>query len=194
MNKVELRPVGVVSKASNAHKWSDIKSILSRSSERDLLKLIQDLYNLSDSNKDFLEARFMRDGEALLRYKDIIKEYIAPRNPWSDHQISIKEAKKILSEYKKATNDAVGLIDLMICYVEYGTDFICEFGDMYEQYYASLESVFGNALKLMKDFENENTFWFVRRLRVIVEKAENVGWGYYDILSEMINDAYPEED
>ncbi len=36
---------------------------------------------------------------------------------------------------------------------KYGTDFLCEFGNMYEQYYCSLESVFSNALKLMKTDE-----------------------------------------
>jgi hypothetical protein len=97
------------------------------------------------------------------------KKYIAPNEPWKNNQqVSLKDAKKAISDYKKSTNDHIGLIDLMICYVEYGTDFLCEFGDMYEQYYCSLESVFGNTLKLMQDPEGEEAFYFKERLRIVV--------------------------
>ena len=79
----------------------------------------------------------------------------------------------------------------MVCYVEYGTDFLCEFGDMYEQYYCSLESVFSNALKRMKSFEYQEVISFEQRLHIVVKKAEHMGWGYYDAISDMLNEAYP---
>ena len=71
------------------------------------------------------------------------------------------------------------------------TDFLCEFGDMYEQYYCSLESVFSNALKLMKTFKYQEVISFEQRLHVVVKKAEHMGWGYYDAISDMLNEAYP---
>lgn len=170
----------------------DLRKILSQCSERDLIGLIADLYALSEPNKNFLEARFFRNDGALARYKRIIKESIAPREPWKDdHQISIKNAKKAISDYKKAANDTLGLIELMVCYVEYGTDFSCEFGDMYDQYYYSLESVFSNALRLMKPFEYQDILEFEQRLQVVVKKAEHMGWGYHDSISDMLNEAYP---
>ncbi|MDX1924128.1 MAG: hypothetical protein SFT91_02745 [Rickettsiaceae bacterium] len=102
---------------------------MSKCSERDLLGLIADLYALSKQNKDFLEARFIKNDEVLARYKSIIKKCIAPSEPWKNNQqISLKDAKKAISDYKKATNDAIGLIDLMVCYVEYGTDFCANLG------------------------------------------------------------------
>lgn len=177
---------------NSTNKWLDIRKTLSKCSERDLLGLIGDLYARSKSNKDFLEARFIKNDEVLARYKGIIKKHIAPSKPWEHNQhISLKDAKKAISDYKKAKNDMMGLIDLMVCYVEYGTDFLCEFGDMYEQYYCSLESVFGNALKLMKKFEYQEVISFEQRLHVVVKKAEHIGWGYYDALSDMLNEAYP---
>ena len=121
----------------NSH-WSDIRRILDHYSPRDFLGLIAEFYSLSKTNKDFLEARFLRNCQVLERYKLQIKRYLAPREPWKENQqISLKEAKKVLSDYKKATNDKIGLIDLMVYYVESGNDFLCEFGDMYEQYYIS---------------------------------------------------------
>ena len=176
----------------NTNQWLDIRKTLSKCSERDLLGLIADLYALSKQNKDFLEARFIKNDEVLARYKSIIKKCIAPGEPWKNNQqISLKDAKKAISDYKKATNDTISLIDLMVCYVEYGTDFLCEFGDMYEQYYCSLESVFSNALKLMKTFEYQEVISFEQRLHVVVKKAEHMGWGYYDAISDMLNEAYP---
>jgi hypothetical protein len=173
--------------------WNDIRKILNRCSPGDLLSLIGEFYSLSKANKDFLEARFLRNNNALDRYKVQIKKYLAPNEPWkSNQQISLKDAKKILSDFKKATTDKIGLIELMVHYVECGTDFLCEFGDMYEQYYASLESVFDNALKVMKQFEAEEIQNFIDRLKTVVNKASHMGWGYYDSISDMLDEAYPD--
>lgn len=172
----------------NGNNWLEIRKVLSKCSERDLMGLIAELYSLSKVNTDFLEARFTNNDSVLSSYKTIIKRNIAPDAPWkSNQQISLKIAKKAMSDYKKATSDIIGLIDLMVCYVEYGTDFICEFGDMYEQYYSSLESVFSNALKLMKKFKYEEISKFEQRLRNVVEKGENIGWGYGDTISYMLD-------
>ena len=36
------------------------------------------------ANKNFLEARFLRDEGALLKYKTLIKKHLAPNEPWWD--------------------------------------------------------------------------------------------------------------
>ncbi|WP_375331264.1 hypothetical protein [Candidatus Tisiphia endosymbiont of Oplodontha viridula] len=173
--------------------WLEIRKTLNGCSDGDIIGLIAELYSLSKSNKDFLETRFLPDNSALERYKAKIKKHLAPNEPWKDsQQISLKEAKKILSDYKKATSDKVGLIDLMVYYVECGTDFLCEFGDMYEQYYISLESVFENTIKIMQQFDETEMGYFIQRLHVVVKKAEHMGWGYYDAISEMLNSVYEE--
>lgn len=80
----------------------------------------------------------------------------------------------------------------MVHYVECGTDFILSFGDAYEQYYMSLESVFDNVIKMIKQNDAKAMQKFVDRLRIVVKKAEPVGWGYYDAISEIFDQAYPE--
>jgi hypothetical protein len=79
---------------------------------------------------------------------------------------------------------------LLIHYVECGTAFIEEFGDIPEQYYTSLESVFENALKAMKQFNEIAMENFIQRLRVIIEKADDLGYGYGDTLSDSFHEAY----
>jgi hypothetical protein len=172
--------------------WLDLKTALSKLSNSELINLIRELYSLEKVNEDFLDARFRRSKEVMERYKEKIQIHLAPYEPWKDNQpISISSAKKVLSDYKKATKDKLGLIDLMVHYVECGTDFLCEFGDAYEQYYISLESVFEHVLKIMKEFEEADMQGFIQRLKVVVKKAdEYTGWGYYDAISDMLYQAY----
>lgn len=50
--------------------------------------------------------------------------------------------RKAISDYKKASGDEVGVLDIMVYYVEMGTKFTLEYGDIYEEFYDSLESMF----------------------------------------------------
>lgn len=174
----------------NTSKWVDIKKTLSNCSDKYLIDFISDLYLISSQNKNFIEAHFIKNDAILTRYKNIIKKHIAPSEPWKGQPVKLKDAKKVICYYKKATDDIVGLIDLMICYVEYGTDFLCEFGDMHDQYYYSLESVFNNALKLIESSEHKDMLSFKKRLNDVVKKSEDLGYGYYDSISDMLNEAF----
>lgn len=174
--------------------WLEIRKKLNNCSETDLKGMLGELYALSKTNKNFLDARFLTDKTVLKRYEADIQKYISPYEPWkSTQQISIKDAKKVLSDYKKATNDKRGLIHLMIHYVECGTHFLCAFGDMYAQYYNSLLSVFENAITLMKTFPNEDIQDFIDRLRGISTQASGMGWGYSDGITHMLHKAYPQK-
>jgi ATP-dependent DNA ligase len=103
----------------------------------------------------------------------------------------LKDAKKVLSDYKKATGNKIAIIDLMVHYVECGNDFTLQFGDLDEPYYASIESVFESALKLMKTFDDHEVDDFIARLKEVVRKADGIGWGYHDAIEEMMSKAYP---
>ncbi len=174
--------------------WLEIRKKLNKCSETDLKGIISELYALSKTNKNFLDARFLRDASVLKRYEADIQKYISPYEPWkSSQQVSIKEAKKVLSDYNKATHDKWGLLHLMIHYVECGTHFLCEFGDMYAQYYTSLVSVFENALTYMKEFPDEEVQEYIERMQGIATQASGMGWGYSDSITYMLRTAYPEK-
>ena len=181
-------------KEPKVNPWLEIRKILNRCSENDLKGIIGELYALSKTNKNFLDARFLTDNKVLERYEMDIQKYISPYEPWKNtQQVSIKDAKKVLSDYKKATNDKMGLIHLMIHYVECGTHFLCEFGDMYAQYYNSLLSVFENAVLLMKTCPHEDIQDFIERLYGVSAKASGMGWGYSDVIEGMLRKAYPKD-
>ena len=40
----------------------------------------------------------------------------------------------------------------------------------------------------MKTFEYQEVISFEQRLHVVVKKSEHMGWGYYDAISDMLNE------
>lgn len=172
--------------ASSGNKvlWSELKRQLSQYSPIKLLELISDLHSLSADNRRFIEAKVINNGNTLEKYKTIISKSISTDAPWlKSQQLSLKNAKKAISDYKKATRNIEGIIDLMIYYVERGTQFTCTFGDIDENFYYSLESMFDGVLKLMNNQNYPEEF--NHRLEAIVKSANGIGWGYYDAIKEM---------
>jgi hypothetical protein len=58
-------------------------------------------------------------------------------------------ARKAITDYRRATKDIPGTLNLMLTYVEQGTRFTSEYGDFEESFYNSMESVFSEATKLV---------------------------------------------
>jgi hypothetical protein len=164
--------------------WAELKHQLTKFSQHELLALISELYSLSTDNKRFVEAKVINDDSIIEKYRAIINKNISTDTPWKkSQQLSLKTAKKAISDYKKATGNIIGTIDLMIEYVECGTDFTCAFGDIDENFYSSLELVFGESIKLMsKHGYNDD---FITRLSEVVNDANDIGWGYYDTINDM---------
>ncbi len=166
--------------------WSGLKAELSKCNPTQLLELISALYSLSTENKRFIEAKVVNDDSVLEKYREIVSRSISTEAPWlKSHQLSLKTAKKAISDYKKATGNMAGVIDLMIYYVECGNQFTNAFGEIDENFYSSMESMFENALKLMET--NNYPDKYVKRLEGIVQDARDIGWGYHDNLKHWFN-------
>ena len=59
----------------------------------------------------------------------------------SDDLPRLRDARRLIREYQKATSDISGTLDLMLHYVETGTEFTNTYGDINEPFYNSLVSV-----------------------------------------------------
>jgi hypothetical protein len=170
-------------------KWSAVKKILASKEPKELLALIKDLYSLNKQNKTFLHTKYTLV-DPVKPYMEIIAECIS-----LDYKkpINLAGAKKAISQYRKAVGDPKGILELMVFYVECGNDLTCEYGDIDEKFYCSLESVFHNALQALAKSDIETIEEYLPRLQTIVEKAENIGWGYYDTIIELLYDYFPPE-
>src|SRR5712691_12221660 len=136
-------------KQARAASWQDVKAILSQQSPRELLQLIRDLYALRPEVKDFIQARFLRAKANVAPYKKTIHPSLYP-DVIHGEDIALARGRKAISEYKKATNDPVGTLELMVYYVECGNQFTVDYGDIDEEFYESLDSMFTQVVKTLQ--------------------------------------------
>ena len=166
----------------NGSNWKTVRSSLDKVSQRDLVGLIKEFYELSPQNKLFLDTRFSNHEAGLEKYKLIIEKNICPIEPWKK-DVSLSTARKAISDYKKARGDPEGLLDLMIYYCECGVNFTLEFGDIDERFYGSIESMYENAFKFLKT-NPQYKDQFLQRLKQIVNNTKDIGWGFHDFLTD----------
>ncbi len=165
-----------------------LKQYLKQRSQEELIADIADLFTRLDAVKDYYQLRLAEkpSAELLDKYKARIKDEFFPVRGFGEARLSI--AKKPISEYAKISNSQVGLIDLMLYYVEMGVRFTLTYGDIDEPFYMSMESMYQRALKaivaanLKDDFET--------RCYKIVTDTHQIGWGFHDMLSDMYDKVY----
>ena len=179
----------------------DFKQALSKFSRADLIKLVGDLYSTSPDNRNFLEAKFSSttaspsssSAPSLKRYKAIIYKNLFPDVMTGTAPLSFVPVRKAISDYKKATGDNKGILELMVYAVECGNDFTLEYGDIDERFYDNLVSLFSKAVQLLKTMDAQTKEITLPRLISVVEKADGIGWGYYDGISDALYGAFPPE-
>jgi len=171
--------------------WTNIKSILAKKETPELMMLIKDLYALNKNNKTFIEARYLAGEDTLEPYKKRIDEALYP-DVMKDRPVSFSAGRKAISDYKKATKDSDGTIELMVLYVSTGTQFTLDYGDMYDEFYDSLISMFHSTLKLLDKTDSKTQDKFVPELADIVDSVRGIGWGYHDDLCSLLNDYFPD--
>jgi hypothetical protein len=170
--------------------WKDVRAALGMKDAKELLSLIQQLYSLDEDNRRFIHAKFSL-GDLLQPYKNQIETHMCP-DPYENEEVSISAARKAISEYRKATGDPLGTLDLMIYFVECGTQFTLDFGDMWEEFYDSLESMFSKAVKMLKGMDKKTIDVFLPRLEKLVRDTDGMGWGYHDGLGDALCEEFPD--
>ncbi len=102
-------------------------------------------------------------------------------------------ARKAISEYKKAVGDPIGVLELSIYFIEAGHRFTLDFGDIDEQFYDSLESMFDKVLKMVMQFDQTLIDKYFPRLLSLTKEVSGIGWGHYDYLISELEEAFPDK-
>ena len=168
-------------------KLAELKKKLVVFEKKELIGLVFELAKLRKDNMVWLETKF-QDPEDIQKSVEHYKKKIScgfyTRS--GDLNIRLSEAKKAISDFKKASKDRESLIDLMVFYAETGTDVTIIYGDMYEQFYYSLECMYWDTVELLNKLEDKNLIEKFRpRLKAMVTKTNGMGWGYHDTLSDI---------
>jgi len=172
-------------KPAKAATWSQIKNQLKDFNRQQLLALIKDLHDYSAQNRDFLAARFAPAESAALESYRLRISKCFPTRGFSDPKL--REARAAIRQYQKATSDLSGTLDLMIAFVEGGTRYTNEYGDLWEGFYDSLASVLGEIAKHLTSPEGVPLYpRFEDRLNQLRRDTRNIGWGYGDDVSDCV--------
>lgn len=167
--------------------WSAVRPQLASLDKSALLALAQDLYELSAENRDFIHARWKAGecgGETLEKYRGKIVEQFFPVR--GDGKLNLGEARKAIRDYRKATGNLPGTAELLMTYVENGTRFTREFGDIDERFYSSVESALDDLAALLRGAARALYPQFRDRLASVEQMADGIGWGFHDYVGDVV--------
>ena len=172
--------------------WKDVKSSIKDFDKIQLIKLIEDLYKLTDNNKHFLHARFIPGKDRKNPYKRKIRNslYI---DVVDNEDFDFCGAEQAIDEYSKAVGDLEGMADLMIYYVECGNKFTVDYGDMDEDFYDTMLDMYDRAIKTILKMPKNKQGIYRKRLKKIITSSGDIGWGYSDGLRDYFYEAFPED-
>lgn len=164
----------------------EIKKALKTYEKDALISILLDCYKQSKDVKNYMHVLLNPEGgieELYQKSKEqILNEFFPNRG---DAKMRLSVAKKAVTEFKKLSNDELRTIDLMIFYVETGVEFTNAYGDIDGPFYDSMVSMYGNVIRKVAGkagLYNQ----FHQRLEEIVNNAEGTGWGFYEMLSDLI--------
>lgn len=168
---------------------TEIKKELKRLDKPKLIEFIAELYKTQKSVKEYLDFYFNPDEKALFeKYKMQVIEAFYPKRGFG---FNLSKGRKAISDLKKLGVSSKYLADLMLCYVEAGVQFTNDYGDIEENFYASIERMYVQTLSLMrKEDLLEN---FIERSRKVAYDTSDIGWGFYDYMVAAFIDFYPDE-
>ncbi|HEX3627449.1 MAG TPA: hypothetical protein VH280_18745 [Verrucomicrobiae bacterium] len=167
--------------------WQNVRRQLNDWSKPALIALLKDLYEASPENRDFLQARFQAEnngGAALEKYRCKIVEQFFPKRGFG--KLKLADACKAIRDYRKATGNLENTIDLMLTYVESGTNFTLEFGDIDARFYTSLSLVLNEMVALLWRECPRSYPRFRERIQKLDDYANRIGWGYGDHLRDQV--------
>lgn len=169
--------------------WTDIRRRLVHTDIDYVVGIVKALFYFSKENRTFIASHLFpeTDWSALLeKHRKQVKDAVFPGPA---HKIRLGDARKAIRAYRKATSDLAGTAELMLVYVESGTDCAQSYGVDYESFYSSLQSMLDDLLDLLCDKRNRRLFERLReRLRNLEQTASDIGWGYGDYVSERLAD------
>ncbi len=168
--------------------WNAVKAALANCDRLGLLKVLQDLYHLDKSNQSFFHARFLTDSDALETYKERIYKSLAPDLYKSPNQdVSVAEAKRAVSEYRKAVGRAEDMLELHVFWCEAASDFTMEYGYADEGYFDALIRQYELALKQLNSVDEATRNAASDRLLHVRNKTD-CGYGVRDDMNALLDE------
>ena len=85
-----------------------------------------------------LHSRLSPRSRAIEEYRRLVADAIYP-DPFSKRRVSVRDAAAAIVEYRRSTGDATGTVDLMLTFIEAGTEQAADLGYGDEAYFDALQ-------------------------------------------------------
>ncbi|MFZ5912380.1 MAG: hypothetical protein ACOYYU_20435 [Chloroflexota bacterium] len=172
--------------------WTDLKQALQELPPERLIELFKGLHGLSSQNKAWLRSKVLPVGQDSTYLEEccqkVIKAVYNPARKFPDMP-RFREAKKVISEYRKSTKDLAGTLDLMLTYVERGHDFTNDFGDIDMPFYDALINMLERFAIQLKNSPARRELYDRFRARLLkMNRTADIGWGYGDFIHETVDE------
>ncbi|WP_338061897.1 DUF6155 family protein [Virgibacillus indicus] len=153
--------------------------------QKELIRLVAELYKLDPNVQQYLSVKFLGEETIHDLYESTKKEIedeFFPNKGFG--KMRLAKAKTAITNFKKLTNDHLRTVDLMLTYVEVGTEFTNTYGDIDEKFYSSMYSMYD---KVVTECEKDEELFkeFGDRLYSVVIESDGIGWGYHDGLADL---------
>lgn len=165
--------------------WGDVKAKLAATDHAGLIAMLRDLYALNKTNQSFLHARFSLGADALATYKKRIHVALFP--DWNK-PVRVAEAKKGITEYRRAIGRPEELLELHVFWCETVSGFSMEFGYADEGYFDALLRQYDAALKMLDTVDGTIRHKAIERLKRVCDGTD-VGYGVQDEMNWLLERA-----
>ncbi len=163
-----------------------LKKLLLTMQKDEIIEVILELYSARKEAKEYLDFYVEpNEKEKLQEYKHIIQQEFYPSGR-REPKFRFSVCRKVISDFKKLKPSAEALAELMVFYMENACKVTHDYGDLWEQYYDTVEGNFDKTLKFIK----ANNLWdkFDSRLQKCVYWASDSGWGFCDSIAGLYDE------
>ncbi len=161
---------------------ANLRKHLQQLTKEQIISIVLELYDARKEAQEYLDFYLSPNEHAKLEeYKNIIREEFVPRQ--GKPKCRFRVCNKAISDFKKLQAHPSSVADIMLYYVEVGVTPAVLYGDMWEQYYISLETNFAKAMEYIA--KNGCLRELRPRIETLLKSVEKCGWGLPDALYEI---------
>lgn len=169
---------------------TELKNILKQQTKEDLVGLLAECYKNNDMIKELISAKYAGNDAVKQIFEDC---KIKIQNVFFPDRLSgrlmLSEAWKAINDFKKLCNVEELILDLMLFYVETGVEATNTYGDLYEEFYSSVEKMYRSVIEAINKHKDSRIFSVLsKRLKAVVDDTGGIGWGFHDNLTDVYHE------
>ena len=166
-------------------KITDLKKQLNSMEKNKLIALVCKLYKASKQAQSLIDVELCGDTAEEQLITECKKRIHAA---FFGSRLSLKNARTVISDFKKVSQSKENIAELMLFCVECGVEFTNMYGDINEAFYYSIESMFADFVRVLNNLDSEAYYnRNADRIKEMCLSTDCVGWGFPE---EMMNIYY----